>query len=183
MNHHMLIKMLNVYLSHLFRLSLRWKIAEKTLVAYLKGTNRDTSLAIDARQKFRCYFILGKMIEKQRPTEIRDVLEKYLLAEQQLFDLDDDTVLWMKIEVNFRITASIYKFVVRAQKSIEEYGILIKLLKRDKRRLFHVNQLASRAKCAEIVDENDNEIDGQHTHQVSITSHTKLNMFKLNIVN
>lgn len=174
----MLIKILNCLLYHRFRLPFSWMIAKKTLVSYL-----DTDISLDARQKCRCYFMLGKMVEKQNPAAIKDMLTNYLLAEGQLFDLDDDdddTVLWMKIEISFRITASIYKFVVGAEKSIDEHELLIKVLKRDKSRLFNVNQLTSRAHYVETVDENANKIDGQQTHQVSIN---ESNMFELNIVN
>lgn len=165
------------------------------------------SLFIDAQQKFRCCFMLGKMAEKQQPMAITEALKYYLMAEQQLFDQqqdgdDDDnnntdgaedaSLIQTKIEMNFRITASIYKFVARymagscansvnndaraGSTATVATGIganddellqqLMHVLQRDKSRLFTENQLAKRVKqMNELVDENANKVNGAEQQQ------------------
>lgn len=144
------------------------------------------------------------MAEKQQPMAIKEALEYYLMAEQQLFDQqqqqddDDDggggtTLIQTKIEMNFRITASIYKYVDRYSRvgsannvnnnASAESGTnandagddqllqkLMHVLQRDKSRLFTENQLAKRAKRMELVDENANKVNGvEHQNRVSAT--------------
>lgn len=150
-----------------FRSSLNWKIAKETLDLYLKlGTT-----VIKPIQQFRCYFVLGKIAEKQNPPIIQNVLENYLCAEQQLFDCEDDVALLpMKIEINFRITASIYKYLLRAENVMDEhvFTLLMTVLKRDKSRIFNDSQLATRSNNIETIDENANKVNMEHQSQVSI---------------
>lgn len=52
----------------------------------MRLTTKCCSSIIDTQQKFRCYFMLGKMAEKQNQMAIKEALKYYLMAEQQLFD-------------------------------------------------------------------------------------------------
>lgn len=97
------------------------------------------------------------------------------MAERQLFNHNDDnTQLWLKIEISFRITASIYKFVQQTESSIVEplLPILNSVMKRDKSQLFDEIQLNARPNLGQIqtIDENANEIDIRCSSQVSINN-------------
>lgn len=154
------------------RPTFNWKTAKQILISFATA---DSTTAIEPLQTFQCYFVLGKIAEKQNPAAIRDILENYLLAEQQLFDCeDDDTLLSAKIEINFRITASIYKYVRRVENAVLDEPVLTLLwqvLKRDKGRIFSDSQLASRPNYAEAIDENANKVDVPNQSPVSVVQH------------
>lgn len=125
-----------------------------------------------------------------------EALKFYLIAEQQLFHqhqgdandtaMDDATLIRTKIEMSFRISASIYKLVVRygarysnnmdaaassnGTLSEEVMQELINILQRDKSRLFTENQLAKRAKRIELVDENANTVNGNGPQQNRVSA-------------
>lgn len=148
--------------------ALNWTNAKRTLLSYLK---MDTDSIINPMQQFQCNFVLGKIAEKQNPMLIRDALQHYLYAELQLFDREDDVnLMQMKIEISFRITASIYKYILRTENVIEERVLtqLMLVLKRNRSRIFSDCQLASRSNTTEIIDENANNVDVQHQSQVSV---------------
>lgn len=134
---------------------------------------------IQPGQKFLCYFLLGKIAEKRKLTE--QSLTFYQLAERQLFDHhhNDEAFLLIKLEINFRITASIYKYVcAHAQPTGEVQMVIDKkmlsfmlhVLKRDRRETFNDKERAMRTAAAAaaspaeedataaVVDENDNQI-------------------------
>lgn len=136
------------------------------------------------------------MAEKQNRMSMKKALKFYLMAEQQLFDQqhDDDDVaaattddkneklIQTKIEINFRITASIYKFVVRQNANAsaddsfaDELLQLIQVLQRDKSRLFTEYQLTKRIKRMELIDENANKVNGAEQHQNRVSAYVHFN--------
>lgn len=115
--------------------------------------------------KFVCYYLLGKMAEKRK--SIAEAIRNYLLAETQLFndynDDADDVLFGLKLEINFRITASIYKCVTQPEISSDQQTLFqfVEVLKRDKGQVFTAVQLNVRPSIDLIVaeDENANQID------------------------
>lgn len=119
-----------------------------------------------------CYFVLGKMIEKKKPIKIMQSTKYYLLAERQMYDhQNDDDFLLIKLEINFRITASIYKYVTQAVDAAKDKNMLerlIRVLKRAKYQIFKNTELSMRTKHVEIIDENANRINVEHENLVRV---------------
>lgn len=122
------------------------------------------------QQKFLCYYLLGKM------SEIKKSIEYYLLAEKQLllFENGDNALLMSKLEINYRITASIYKCAnaqsVGTPVDKHTLSLLMQVLKRDKSQLFSIHQLDIQPPIDTIttMDENANQIDIEQKNQVSM---------------
>lgn len=144
-----------------------WQRAKQILISCLNPT----APAIERRQKLLCHFMLGKLLEKQKSVQFNEALENYLLAEQQLFDHQtDDGSFLIKLEINFRITASIYKYVTRPVNVAIEKSVLSSLLaalKRNKDRIFTNTELDMRPNGTENTDENDNRIGMEQENVVS----------------
>lgn len=144
-----------------------WRKAKQMLIAYLTAT----ATTIEPSKKLLCYFMLGKMFEKQNPSQIKQSLENYLWAERQLFDhQNDDAFLLIKLEINFRITASIYKYVTRPVNDAIDKTVLSSLLDvmtRNKNRIFTTTELAQRTSSVENIDENANRMDMEQENLVS----------------
>lgn len=148
-----------------------WKKAKKILISCLDTT---TDSVWPLQQKFLCYYLLGKM------SEIKKSIEYYLLAEKQLLlfenvDGDNEHALLMsKLEINYRITASIYK-CANAQSigtPVDKHtlSLLMQVLKRDKSQLFSIHQLDIQPPIDTIttMDENANQIDIEQKNYVSM---------------
>lgn len=157
------------------RIAFDWTKAKQILDLCVNGN--DSGVKLKRQQMIKCCFVLGKMAEKKNPRGIIDALKYYRMAEKQLFDQMDANLLTMKIEISFRITASIYKYIERMENVIDADNgeALLHTLKRDKSRLFNEMELATRAKHVEHIDENANKMfDGDHKSSVS-TSPSKQN--------
>lgn len=155
------------------RVAVSWKEAKQILNLCLNTTGSGSTMP--SNRKFVCYYLLGKIAEKQK--SIAEAIRNYLLAETQLFndynDDADDVLFGMKLEINFRITASIYKCVTQPDISLDQKTLLqfVEVLKRDKGQVFTAVQLNARPSIDVIVaeDENANQIDIQpKTSLVSI---------------
>lgn len=130
----------------------------------------ESGSTIDATQKSMFYFLMGKFVEKLDCCRFEESLKLYILAEEQLVDQQhNDALLLNKIEINFRITASIYKYVVQADNAIDDDVLqhLIDKLKRNKSHIFNDTQLAMRT-SSDAIDENANDVDVQHKNKVSV---------------
>lgn len=152
-----------------------WHMTNRLLHSYLTSI---ASAPVQPGQKSLCYFLLGKIAEKRKLT--KQSLSFYRLAEQQLFDhhQNDEAFLLIRLEINFRITASIYKYVCAhaqptgdAQTVIDKemLSFVLHVLKRDRRGTFNATEMAMRMAAAAasppqedanaaVVDENDNQI-------------------------
>lgn len=123
-------------------------------------------------QSSLCYFLLGKIAEKKKFT--KQSIEFYQMAERQLFDQQNDVNLQMiKLEINFRITASIYKYIMKnANQAInkEIASFLLHVLKRDRTRIFNDTELAMRIanNKKDAIDENANQVNDLDKDPVSI---------------
>lgn len=144
-----------------------WQRAKQILISCLAA-----SASIQPQQKLLCHFVLGKVLEKQNfSVQLNQALKHYLLAEQQLCDQTDDGSFLIKLEINFRITASIYKYVTQPvvnmviEKSV--LSSLLAVLKRNKDQIFTNTELDMRTNSAENIDENDNRIGDQQENVVS----------------
>ncbi|XP_055312081.1 uncharacterized protein LOC129574304 [Sitodiplosis mosellana] len=134
--------------------SASWNMANRVLCSYLKMQATHAIAPIQPNHKSLCYFLLGKIAEKQKLT--KQSLTFYQLAERQLFDhQNDDAFLLIKLEINFRITASIYKYVAHTQHADaqvvidkEMLSFLLHVLKRDRRRIFNDTEFAMRTPAA-----------------------------------
>lgn len=171
---------------HCFRLSLNWSTANRVLRLYLTKMSMDTNMdkktatvaSIHLSQKSLGYFLLGKIAEKQKLT--KQSIQFYQLAERQLIDhQNDDAFLLIKLEINFRITATIYKYATHTndddQHVIDKHvlAFMLIVLKRNRQSIFNVTELAMRRVGAsnqedapmvntntsfETIDENANQI-------------------------
>lgn len=142
-----------------------WTVAKKTLQRYLEfGT-----LPGNAKQRALCYLVVGRMSDKDK-FAVDKVLENYLMAERELFNQLDDDMLLIKIEISFRITATIFKYATQIHTENDSVMLrrLLQILKRYKGDLFTDQQLELEIKSIESIDENIGQNDAEtHQHLVS----------------
>lgn len=143
---------------------------------------------IQSHQISLCYFLLGKITEKKKLT--KQSLTFYQLAERQLFDhQNNETFLMIKLEINFRITASIYKYVTQRTNDghvIDKNGLLylLHVLKRDRQRVFNDTELVKRGTgnqtAAASIADSTTAIQGPTTDTVTIANDIDENANQIN---